>query len=423
MALPIRPTIAGKTELNTFICNSISILSLDSNEFDTYIKDAALGNPFLEISPPFSGASLNSDLFGIGTSSPYDFGRISTRQVTLEEYVKEQISYSLAPAIVKKAATYLIGFMDERGYLDDTGLYKSHLIDQAVALIQSFSPAGIGARNLSECLILQLIRKEELTETLRYICEHHLRDIAAGRFKQIAQALKISEDEVVAMVMKIKQLNPKPCASIGTSENTFVVPDVTVVQVGTQFVAVLNDAVLPLVSFSNLELCQIDLEEETSKYLNRKKREALDLIQMINYRYSSILAVASDIVQSQQNMFAHGLSCIAPMKMRETAVRLGISPSTVTRICKGKHLHFRGKTYPFRKFYSSSVSGAYGEVSSIQVKYLIREIINNENKIQPLSDACICKELAQRGIIISRRAVTKYRTSMMIPSSNIRRLL
>lgn len=415
MPISVKTEAALKLYISPQLKANLAILSMPQTELETLMKRATLDNPLLRLNEP-----LRRDT-AYGGGGSFDISYVAETRSSLEEYVTEQIRFTRAPAEVKRVAVFLAGQLDERGYLDTEELPASEALDAGIALIQSLEPAGIGARSLAECLVLQLKRRGEASDTLIYVIENHLPDIAVGKIWAVATAARVSEDEARSMIRTIKSLDPRPCAAWCALPPHYVIPDVLITELRGRFIPVLNNEMTPSLTLQMPELPEGGVDDETARYIKKKEREALWLIRSINDRQSTLLRVAEDIAERQQEFFRGGELRLKPMTMRETAERLGVSPSTVTRACAGKHIACPDGTRPLRSFYGARLGGSEGEASPAQAKAMIRLIVGGENAARPLSDEAIRRELELGGVSVSRRSVAKYRSELGIQDSNARR--
>ena len=296
----------------------------------------------------------------------------------------------------------------------------AEMIAKALAVVQSLEPAGVAARDLSECLILQLRRRGEADETVLAIVKDYLPQLGRKQYGAIARALRVSEREVRAAEKQIAALEPRPGQAFQTREETvYIRPDVFVAEIDGVWQAVVNEYYLPrlTVSVYYQKLLEQTEDAETAAYLRQKLRHAQTLLHSLSQRGSTLRRCAEVAVREQKAFFAGGTTELVPMRMRDLAAEIEVHPSTVSRCLRGKYLQCRQGTYPLRYFFPLPSGG----VSRQAVQQRLVELIRGEDAAHPLSDEKLCCLLLSQGVEISRRTVAKYRTELGIPAASGRK--
>ncbi|RJP24739.1 MAG: RNA polymerase sigma-54 factor [Candidatus Abyssobacteria bacterium SURF_5] len=343
-----------------------------------------------------------------------------------------QLSLSTNNPTDYKIGEWIISEIDSRGYFSATveaGAEKlgapPEEIERVLKIIHTFTPVGIGARNLRECLLIQIAASHPDKPMLKKIVEDHLEQLAKKQFPKIAQALKISVQEVQDLAAIISSLEPLPGRSFGNREVIYIVPDVVVKKVDNDYVVYINDDGMPklrISSFYRKLLKGYTDNPETKEYVRDKLRAAQWLVKNIQQRKETIQKVAENIVQVQRDFFDRGVAHLKPLTLKEIAERIGMHESTVSRVTTNKYMESPRGIFELKYFFSSGIEGSDGEsTSSTSVKEMIRQLIENENKRKPLSDQKITELLNRRGLNIARRTAAKYREELGILSSKYRR--
>ena len=358
---------------------------------------------------------------------------------TLRVHLLNQLSLIKLSERDQRLVSLLIDTLDEDGYLTQSleelaGLMPPELEvdleDLQIALrhLQNFEPAGVGARNLSECLTLQLLALPKDTPYLSQALEtakQHLETLAARDFARLRKLLHC-EDGALRMVQKlITGLNPKPGRSFSIEETRYVICDVIVKKVKGVWIAALNPDAMPKLRINRLyaEILQRN-RGAGSQQLTSQLQEAKWLIKNVQQRFETILRVSQAIVDRQRNFFEHGEVAMRPLVLREIAETLDLHESTVSRVTTQKFMHTPRGIFELKYFFGSHVTTeAGGAASSTAIRALIKQLVSAENARKPLSDGQISEILGQQGIMVARRTVAKYRESMQILPVNLRKCL
>jgi RNA polymerase sigma-54 factor len=354
---------------------------------------------------------------------------------SLTDHLMWQLSVSNEEDRVRDIAAAIIGNLDDDGYLvasvDEIaamGEWTVEEAEKALHLVQGFDPIGVAARDLQECLWLQLRHVGlEGTPTERIITEH-LRLLQNHQIPELARKLGLSIDELKEHVEIIRHLDPKPGSRYNLSQSHYVIPDVYVVKTEDHYEALLNEEGLPQLRISPVYRRLLDKgsdnTEETRAYVKDKFRSALWLIKSVEQRQKTIHKVATSIINFQRDFLDHGIEQLRPLVLRDVANDIGMHESTVSRVVTNKYIHTPQGVYEMKFFFHSGISSSYGEsVSSVTIKQRIRKIIENEDPRKPLSDSKIVSILQKEGLVLARRTIAKYREELKIPTSNQRKVL
>jgi RNA polymerase sigma-54 factor len=353
--------------------------------------------------------------------------------ISLQEHLINQLHLTALVEERLRIGEEILGNIDEDGYLatpveDIAAAIGVELpdVEEVLSLIQTLDPAGVGARDLAECLAIQLREKGLENTILMALVEEHLDDLEHHRYSVIARALDIDESNVQEAVEDLSHLNPKPAAGRFGSEARTVVPDLIVENVDGEYVVMFNDSSLPTLRINNLykEILakETKANEETRKYIVEKLNGARWLLRSIQQRRSTMLKVLEYIVKAQQAFLDRGIMHLKPMTLQEVADAIGMHVSTVSRVTNGKYTQTPQGVYELKFFFSGRIENKEGQdVSSRALKEQIEELVSDEDGSKPLSDQKIADRLAGEGYAIARRTVAKYRDQLGILPARYRK--
>ena len=353
-------------------------------------------------------------------------------QETLQQHLMTQLNQTALNANDRKTAELIIGNTDDNGFLQSTpeemalssGIAKEDF-EKMLALIQSFYPPGVGARDLRECLLIQLQRDEKENSLEYKVISEHMDDLGKRRFPEIARRMNLSVEEVQKCANRIARLNPRPGQAFAAAPQNYVLPDVTVEKVDGDYQIILNNEQIPHLRISNIYkdiIAQDNNGSEVKDYIRDKIRSGKFLIRSIHQRQQTISNIAHQIVSRQRDFFEHGPSHLKPMTMGEIADAVGVHETTVSRAVSGKYMATPQGIFDMKYFFTPGYQTAAGEsMSNTSVKEAILDLVKHENGNAPLSDQEIVEILGERGIPIARRTVAKYRTELDILPSHMRR--
>jgi RNA polymerase sigma-54 factor len=370
--------------------------------------------------------------FSQGTVEHPTFEQFVSKEIDLVDHLMWQLRLSDCSEEIKRIGEMIIGNIDENGYLrasDEEIAEAVHAgieeVRATIRHIQGFDPPGIAARNLQECLLLQL-RSLNLSGSLaETIVLNNLSDIEKKRYQQIAKQYDVPAETVMTAVNTIEGLEPKPARNFSTSQTTYIVPDVYVVKTEDGYQIILNDDGLPRLRLSNqyrkLLLSKKTLSKEEKLFVEEKLRSAIWLLKSLDQRNRTIYRVTESILTLQRDFFDGDVSCLKPLNLKDIAQTLGMHESTISRVTSNKYLSCNHGIFGFRFFFSSALQCSGGPVSSTSVKDIIRKLISEEDTQKPLSDQRIVELLKAKEINIARRTVAKYREELRIPPQGQRK--
>lgn len=371
------------------------------------------------------------------TAADYDDEKRNTlentlvRATSLQEHLVWQLRMTGIPPLEESVAVLILGNMDKEGYLRtdiENIAFESgqdfDLVERTLKRIQDLDPPGVGARNLSECLLLQIRAQGKEDSLASAIVRNHLGLLESKRYDKISKELGAPMEEVVAAATYIATLEPKPGRDFGEGDIRYITPDVFVQKVGDELVVILNDDGLPRLRVSNFyrQVLSETGTGDAKRYIQEKMRAAAWLIKSIQQRQRTLYLVTQSIVRFQSEFFDKGVSHLKPLVLKDVAMDIGMHESTVSRATANKYVHTPQGTVELKYFFTSSLQGENGqEVSAESVKDRIREIIEAEDHQHPYSDQHIAKMLSTEHVGIARRTVAKYRGIMgVLPSSKRR---
>ena len=394
--------------------------SFDEIDYDAYFQD------YIEYGYNPRGMGEEHEEFPIENTL--------TRPPNLSDHLTWQLSMSDASPRTKEIAQFIIGNIDEDGYLrasnDEimtSGGYTAEEVELAVAAVQSLDPIGAGARDLRECLLLQLRFLEIDAPLVEVIIRDHWEEFMQRKFAPLAKTLGIDMKTLEGIVELIKHLDPKPGRKYSNERAIYVEPDVHVHKVGDEYVIVLNEDGMPKLRINSgyrsmLNSMDSKSDGETVNYIKDKIRSAVWLIKSLDQRQRTIYKVAESIVKHQREFLEKGIDYLRPLVLRDVADDIQMHESTVSRVVSNKYVHTPRGLFLMKYFFHSGIDSDTGEdISSLTVKKKIQGFIENEDPRKPLSDSKIMKILNDEGINIARRTVAKYRDELNIPSSTDRK--
>ena len=353
-------------------------------------------------------------------------------QETLQQHLMSQLNQQVLNANDRKTAELIIGNIDDNGFLQttpeemalNTGIPQEDF-EHMLTLIQSFYPPGVGARDLQECLLIQLKRAGKGNGLEYKIIAEHMQDLGKRRFPEIARRMGVTVEQVQKCANNIAQLEPRPGAIFAEAPKNYVVPDVTVEKINGEYQIILNGEQIPHLRISNTYKDIMAKEgngNEVKDYIRDKIRSGKFLIKSIHQRQQTISNIAHQIVSRQREFFEHGSSQLKPMTMVQIADAVGVHETTVSRAISGKYMATLQGVYEMKYIFTPGYQTSSGEsMSNTSVKEAILDLVKNEDGNAPLSDKEIVEILSKRGIPIARRTVAKYRTELNILPSNMRR--
>lgn len=423
--------------LSQKMIQSLEILQMNTQELEQFLKDKALENPMLDLEEVYKTKDENSKLLKklewlekTDEQNRVYYGQDHTdyEPVNFQNQTEDFGSYLLSQLIEEfktqreqEIYEILVYSLDERGYLKEIpdiliqtyGLTKKE-INCYINKLKECEPAGVGAKDLEECLHLQLQRKHMLNGLEEKILHNYLTYVAKNQLKELSKLLNLPLDQVVQAVKNIKNLNPKPAQGFSSREHLkYLYSDITIVKFKDYFEILLDGDSHFTANINSyyVEMMNQENTDEVNNYLNEKYRQAKWILQCISSRRGTLLNITKALTQRQQDFFEKGPGYLRPLKLSDVAEELGIHESTVSRGIRDKYIQCSWGIYPMSYFFSR---GILSEETPDKIKSCIRKWIKNEDKQKPFSDQKIADLFKQQGIPISRRTVAKYRTQMGI---------
>ena len=449
---------------------ALRLLQLSALEFAQEMGEALVNNPFLEegatenkaahttpsstLSEPAAPAtatpepvpesegeerySYESPSFGSGGSGDIENDRTdwSEPEPSLQAHLRNQLMLSPMGDRDRALTHFVVDALDDDGYLKvsleelaaaapkDAGVDAEEL-KAAVRLVQTLEPAGVAARDLQECLMLQLEARPERGPAWECACkivQNHLPILAAHELGKLQQQLVCDEKTMHQAIALIRSLDPKPGHRFGRGDARFVIPDVIVTKVRGKWTVSLNPAVVPRLRINRSYADAVSGAGHS--FLSKQLQEARWLLRSMEQRLVTIQRVAEAIVQKQRAFLEYGEVAMKPLALKHIAAQLSLHESTVCRVTNNKYMATPRGVYEFKHFFSRQLATeAGGACSATAVRALLKELITTEDPSRPLSDAKLATLLSEQGLRVARRTITKYRTLMRVPSVEVRRTL
>jgi RNA polymerase sigma-54 factor len=365
--------------------------------------------------------------------------KVPATRTTLAESLLEQLHFLNLPPEHMTIAEFIVGSIDDRGWLVTSVEDIAEALDRPVIevenvlrLVQALEPPGVGARDLRECLLIQLDARGQ-RECLAWRMIHdHFDHLVNRRFPEIARLLKVSVQDVQEASDGIASLHPRPGTLVSAEDPKYVVPDLLVERVDEEYVVMLNDRNVPRLRISSAYGSVIaankrkagatDAEKQTREYIQGKLASAKWLIQTIEQRRRTMIKVMNCIVREQREFFDKGIAFLRPLTLAAVARQIDMHESTVSRVCSGKYVQTPRGVFELKFFFSSGLATDDGEdVSARTAKNIIKGLIDEEDKLEPLSDQRIAELLHEKGLQIARRTVAKYREQLQVLPARLRR--
>lgn len=352
---------------------------------------------------------------------------------SLQEHLLEQLSLAGLDARERGIAEVLIGSIDDDGYLQldldgiigSTPEFPEELFERIITVIQGFDPVGVGARDLRECLLLQLRHQGKGDSLEAVLVRDHLDKLGAHQYEQIAKAMRLPLEKINELSAAIADLDPKPGRNYTTDKTEYIIPEITVEKKNGVWTVTQNKSPYPrlFISPKYLELLKDkNTAADTRKYIRDKIAKSKFFIRSIDQRQDTIYRIACEIVRVQEEFFEEGVSGLKPLTMKTVADVLEVHETTISRACNGKYMATPQGTYEFKYFFTTGVVQADGSiVSNAAIKSALAAIVRTESKRRPLSDQRIAEELSKQGLDIARRTVAKYREQLKILPARLRR--
>ncbi len=401
------------------------------------VEAASTTDPFDEI----DFGSFFDDYLDPGYRSPASesvekpsFETFLSQPQTLPDYLRSQLSVVVLDDETRDAAETIIGNLDENGYLtaslDEMAVQGNHtrpIMEAGLKAVQSLDPAGVGARDLKECMLLQLESANGKGGVAWQIVSNHMRLLEMRQFKELAKVLQRPQEHIDIAIARIRRLNPRPGIRYSGPGARSVEPDVYFIRDGEDFLIQMNDDELPQLRLNAQYRKMLDRDQGATKevrdYVRERYSSAIQLMKNIEQRKHTILRVCEAIRRRQYEFLTDGIDALKPMMIKDVAEEVGVHPSTVSRAVANKYAHTPHGVYELRYFFSEAVQGpSGGETPLLLLKRRVKKMIEEEDPRHPLTDDHITARLQAEGIDVTRRTVAKYREDMKIPSTHQRRV-
>lgn len=413
-------------KMNQSLLQSLHILQFSSLELLAYIEQITKENPLIEeidYDPYITDYKVN-------TEDVPSVGERNSKEETMYDKLKNQLYTLRLDSTLKRAVLFGIDSLNEDGYIEidlDEWAERCGLpmpqIDAALKAIQSLEPAGVGARDLSECILLQLDLEQEKQTLATNLIHHHLDWIAEEAVEAIVSYYGVGRSEVMAILTAIKSCHPKPGRLLANPTADYIIPEANIIEERGDWKIVFYKWNHPIIQVRKAYQDFQATDPEAMAYIKEKRQQLDWLSKSISQRASTLERILKEIVRLQHSFFEHGHFMLQPMKMQDIAQILDMHVSTISRAIRGKHVQTPYGVLPIKFFFQSGINNQAGkQTAAFTVKQLIAELIQYEDKQQPLSDESIKNKLGSEfGIILARRTVMKYRKQLNIPSSTKRK--
>ncbi|RDW16566.1 RNA polymerase sigma-54 factor [Oceanobacillus arenosus] len=409
-------------KLNQSLIQSIHILQLPGMELLDYLGELSNENPLMD--------AINYDYeiehYRASHVNTPDIGEINPVQYSMYEQLRNQLYTLSFPKELEPIIDFGIDSLNHDGYLEieleqwadacDTTLKRAR---DALAMIQSLEPAGIGARSLSECIMLQLKAMNIEDTFILNLMDEHLEWIATNNSAAISKHYQVEEERALAIIERMKRCHPKPGQLLGSQHSDYIIPEASIFKENGSWEITFHKWAAPTIKINDEYGKLLTMDKDTTNYLKEKYKQIEVLQQAIAYRTSTLEQIIQMIIEKQSTFFENGPQHLKPLTLREIALELDIHVSTVSRAIKQKYVQTDHGVLPIKFFLQTGIRQTDGkEMAAVAIKQRIYELIQAEHKSRPLSDETICRKLKEDfGIEIARRTIMKYRGQLQIPSS------
>ncbi|QFT90572.1 RNA polymerase sigma-54 factor [Bacillus sp. THAF10] len=418
---------------------AIALLQYSQLELVEFLKEQSMENPLIELTEPTTIRELASSRVqrlkpkknGTTTKQTFSIENFSKYGQTLHQYMEQQLLESGLSKDDQQSLKRIIPYIDPNGYIKEEGTviaqqlkWEKEKVEHALDTIKTMEPAGIGASNLQECLLLQLQRLPLRNETAEQMIKEDFKLFAEKAWKTLVRKYGISLKEIQSIHDEVVKLDPRPGNKYETIERPkYITPDLLVQRHQNEFVVSLNEEMVPHLSINKEYEATLKEQRELESYLQEKLQQCQWIVKSMEHRKHTLVKVMEEIVTAQQTFFFNGPSFLKPLTLKDIATRLEIHESTVSRATKDKYVQTPYGLFELKHFFSQALAGQYEEETSTkQVQQLVEELVKKEDKKKPLSDQQLTNLLQKEySIAISRRTVAKYRDILNIPSSSMRK--
>ena len=360
------------------------------------------------------------------------FENFLSKPASLADHLEWQLSLSVCSSPVQEAGYSVIGNLNEDGYLTatleeiaETGGHRLEDVGEALRLVQEFDPLGVAARDVRECLLIQLRTLAPSEPLAIQMVSEHLKELPNRQYKEIARALDRPPKAAERCLQIILRLDPRPGQRYNNAQPRLIEPDVAIVKMDDRYQVLMNEEGVPVLRLSHQYrrlLEQSGTSRDVRTYVRERFNSAMQLLKNIEQRKQTIIRVCEAIIRRQTEFLDKGLDYLRPMMIKDVAHEVGVHPSTVSRAVANKYAYTPQGVYELRYFFSEAVQGpSGGSTSLINLKRIVMKMIEVEDPAKPLTDEQITQRLREQGVLVTRRTVAKYREDMRIPSTHQRR--
>jgi RNA polymerase sigma-54 factor len=403
-----------KLTMTQELSQAIALLQYSAQELSAFLENKALENPLLQVEnnhiQPINPL-IDRNRRNYKNTEKEWIEQIAAKTFTIEEQLMAQLNINVFSEIHLKVIRHLIHNLDINGYLigdlNEISIQLGvpfDLVEECMIVIQALEPAGIGARNLQECLLIQVERENLDNDLALRIISDFFVPFAEKKWKQISKELQVTLKDIQEVFDRIQQLNPRPGALFGLNETTYIIPDAVVEPSADGFTVRMCDDLIPKVSFNDQYYKKLTTtqDQQVGRFLQEKVQDYQWIMKSIEQRKETLTRVVSKIVEKQPQFFKKGPQYLSPMTMKEVASELDIHESTVSRAVREKYVQTPLGTFPLKTFFTSTIQTVSSEsTSSSQVKTAISKLVEKENKQSPLSDQEIVEQLkTNEGIVV-----------------------
>lgn len=434
--------------MTTELRQAIEILQYNSMELNNFIDEQLLENPTLEreeiddkresleevdwetvIDDNYN--NQYSDISYTVANDDYNYENFISKNMELKEFLETQLAFSNLDEKYYDIARYLINSVGANGYLEYDNIkihaefdISDEMINEVILYLQEFEPVGVCARDIKECLLIQLYRKDDENKMARVIVNDYLDELSNNNLKKISDELELSVLKVQEIVDYIKTLEPKPGRIFNNFNAKYIEPDVVVEKVDGEYKITISNYTAPrlfLSSFYRKIVKDSKTKENEKEYIKKHMQKAIFLIKSIEQRRDTIYRVVEEIIKRQYNFFEQGALHLKMLNMKEVADSVEVHESTVSRTANGKYLQCSHGLFELKYFFQPGIQTENGGISAESIKLIIKRIVDEEDRKSPVSDQKITEDLLEYGVSCSRRTITKYRRTIGIESSRKRK--
>ncbi|SFJ13919.1 MULTISPECIES: RNA polymerase factor sigma-54 [unclassified Bacillus (in: firmicutes)] len=409
---------------------AITMLQYNVQELTEFLYEQSLENPLIELGG-FDREKKKSKTTSKQTENQIEI--YSVDSTTIQQHLVNQLQYYKIDEEQRKIASFIILNVDENGYLQETNEELASLlsvcieeVNSCMELVQSLEPAGVGARNIQECLTIQLKRLQKRSTLAEIIVDEHFAYFVKKDWRKLTNVLKCSTEELQEAVHVITSLQPKPGLAFSSEKPMYIVPDIAVKKEDNRLLIQMNERNMPRIEIHS-EYSELlhNSESDVASYVSEKYQHVQWIMRSLKQRKQTLLNVMEVIIEKQRDFFMNGPQYLKPLALKEVAEILGVHESTISRATRNKYVQTPYGLFEMKSFFSNAVATTEdAAISTKRVKQLIGKFVERENKKKPLSDQKISKMLEEEHeIIVSRRTVAKYREQLNIPASSLRKTI